>query len=103
MRRRGFLPNGTFLAVATMVPSQDWLLSVLDATEPRPGSRIGEHQVSMIREAFTDFLEASVMRGGGYARARAHALLGDAKAAAHAVAESERACEPLGPNGRSDR
>lgn len=68
MRRRGFLHQGTFLAVATVAPSQDWLLAVLDATEPRSVSRIGEHQVSVIREAFTDFLEASVMHGGGYAR-----------------------------------
>lgn len=68
LRRRGFLHNGTFLAVAALAPSHDWLLAMLDATEPRPGSRIAEHQVSVIREAFADFQEANVMRGGGYAR-----------------------------------
>lgn len=68
MRRRGFLRHGTFLAVATIAPSHDWLLAVLDATEPRPGSRIGEHQVSVIREAFTDFAEADALYGGGHAR-----------------------------------
>lgn len=68
MRRRGFLRKGAFLAVAAVAPSQDWLLAVLDATEHRPGSRIGEYQVSAVREAFGHFLEASVMRGGGYAR-----------------------------------
>lgn len=68
MRRRGFLRTGGFLAVAAVTPSQDWLLTVLDATERRPGSRIGEYQVSAVREAFTDFQKADVTRGGGYAR-----------------------------------
>ncbi|MGH3908966.1 MAG: hypothetical protein ACRDTE_33020, partial [Pseudonocardiaceae bacterium] len=68
LRRRGFLHHGTFLAVAAIAPSRDWLLAVLDATERRPGSRIGEHQVSVIRQAFADFQEADVMHGGGYAR-----------------------------------
>lgn len=68
LRRRGFLRHGTFLAVAAIAPSRDWLLAVLDATEPRPRSRIGEYQVSVIRDAFAAFQEAEVMRGGGYAR-----------------------------------
>jgi len=68
VRRRGFLRNGTFLAVAAVAPSRDWLLAVLDATEPRPRSHIGEHQVHVIREAFATFQEADVMRGGGHAR-----------------------------------
>ncbi|MGH3927932.1 MAG: hypothetical protein ACRDTT_34570, partial [Pseudonocardiaceae bacterium] len=68
LRRRGFLRHGTFLAVAAVAPSRDWLLAVLDATERRPGGRIGEHQVSVIRAAFADFQEADVMHGGGYAR-----------------------------------
>jgi len=68
MRRRGFLHKGTFLVVAAVAPSRDWLLAVLDATERRPSSRIGEHQVSVIREAFADFQEADAMHGGGYAR-----------------------------------
>ncbi|MGH3367468.1 MAG: hypothetical protein ACRDOY_09710, partial [Nocardioidaceae bacterium] len=68
LRRRGFLHHGTFLAVAAIAPSRDWLLAVLDATERRPGSRISEHHVSVIRQAFADFQEADVMHGGGYAR-----------------------------------
>lgn len=68
LRRRGFLRHGTFLAVAAIAPSRDWLIAVLDATERRAGSRIGTHQVSVIRQAFADFQEADVMRGGGYAR-----------------------------------
>ncbi|MGH2457166.1 MAG: transcriptional regulator, partial [Candidatus Limnocylindria bacterium] len=68
MRRRGFLHFGTFLSVAAIAPSRDWLLAVLDATERRPGSRIGEHQVSVIRTAFADFLRADALHGGGYAR-----------------------------------
>lgn len=66
--RRNFLHQGAFLAVATIAPSRDWLLTILDATERRPGSRIGEHQVSVIREAFADFVEADALRGGGHAR-----------------------------------
>ncbi|MGH4012412.1 MAG: hypothetical protein ACRDSL_00425 [Pseudonocardiaceae bacterium] len=69
LRRRGFLRHGTFLGVAAIAPSRDWLLAVLDATERRPGSRIGEHQVSVIREAFADFQQADVVHGGGHARA----------------------------------
>lgn len=68
MRRRGFLRHGTFLAVAAIAPSRDWLLTVFEATERRPGRRIGEHQVSVIRQAFADFQQADVMHGGGYAR-----------------------------------
>ncbi|MGH4010418.1 MAG: hypothetical protein ACRDTH_20030 [Pseudonocardiaceae bacterium] len=68
VRRRGFLRNGTFLAVAAIAPSRDWLLAVLDATEPRPRSRIDEHQVHTIREAFAMFQEADIMHGGGHAR-----------------------------------
>lgn len=68
LRRRGFLRHGTFLAVAAVAPSRDWLLAVLDATERRPGGCIGEHQVSVIRAAFADFQEADVLHGGGYAR-----------------------------------
>ncbi|MGH3942570.1 MAG: hypothetical protein ACRDTG_28895 [Pseudonocardiaceae bacterium] len=68
VRRRGFLHQGTFLAVATIAPSRDWLLAVLDATEPRPGGRIGLAQVYAIRETFTAFLEADATHGGGHAR-----------------------------------
>lgn len=68
VRRRGFLRHGTFLAVAAVAPSRDWLLAVLDATERRPDSRIGLEQVGVIREAFAGFQEADVMRGGGHAR-----------------------------------
>jgi hypothetical protein len=68
VRRRGFLRHGRFLAVATIAPSRDWLLAVLDATEPRPRSQIGEHQVHAIREAFATFHEADALRGGGHAR-----------------------------------
>ncbi|HEU0089397.1 MAG TPA: hypothetical protein VFQ77_17435 [Pseudonocardiaceae bacterium] len=71
MRRRGFLRKGTFLAVAAVAPSRDWLLAVLDATERRPGNRIGEYQVGVIREAFDMFQEADAIYGGGHAR---HAL-----------------------------
>ncbi|MGQ0776749.1 MAG: hypothetical protein ACT4NY_20395 [Pseudonocardiales bacterium] len=68
VRRRGFLHRGAFLVVASVAPSRDWLLAVLDTTEPRPHSRIGLVQVRLIREAFADFHEADVMHGGGYAR-----------------------------------
>lgn len=68
MRRRGFLRHGTFLVVAAVAPSRDWLLAVLDATEPRPRSRIGLAQVSAIRETFAAFQEADTMHGGGHAR-----------------------------------
>ncbi|MGH3938988.1 MAG: hypothetical protein ACRDTG_10195 [Pseudonocardiaceae bacterium] len=68
MRRRGFLHKGTFLVVAAVAPSRDWLLAVLDATEPRPGGGIGLGQVHLIREAFAGFLEADATGGGGHAR-----------------------------------
>jgi hypothetical protein len=68
VRRRGFLRHGRFLAVATIAPSRDWLLAVLDTTEPRPRSQIGEHQVHVIREAFATFHEADALWGGGHAR-----------------------------------
>lgn len=68
VRRRGFLRHGTFLAVAAVAPSRDWLLAVLDATEPRPHSRIGLAQVGVIRETFAVFHEADAMHGGGHAR-----------------------------------
>lgn len=68
MRRRGFLNHGTFLVVAAVAPSRDWLLAMLDATEPRPGGRIGQQQVLLIRETFTGFLEADATGGGGHAR-----------------------------------
>ena len=68
VRRRGFLRHGTFLAVAAVAPSRDWLLAVLDATEPRPHSRIGLAQVDVIRETFAVFHEADAMHGGGHAR-----------------------------------
>jgi hypothetical protein len=68
VRRRGFLRHGTFLAVAAIAPSRDWLLAVLDATEPRPHSRIGLAQVGVIRETFAVFHEADAMHGGGHAR-----------------------------------
>ncbi|MCA1703418.1 MAG: transcriptional regulator, partial [Actinobacteria bacterium] len=71
VRRRGFLHDAAFLAVAAIAPSRDWLLAVLDATEPRPRSRIGELQVQMIRETFAAFDEAHNLYGGGHAR---HAL-----------------------------
>lgn len=67
LRRRGFLHHGTFLAVATIGPSHDWLLAVLDATEPRPGGRIGTGQVGLIREAFAGFLQADAT-GSGHGR-----------------------------------
>ena len=68
MRRDGFLRYGTFLAVAAVAPSRDWLLAVLDATERRSGSRIGTEQVDLIREAFAGFLEADATGSGGHAR-----------------------------------
>ncbi|MCA1703831.1 MAG: transcriptional regulator, partial [Actinobacteria bacterium] len=68
VRRRGFLRDGAFLAVAAVAPSRDWLLAVLEATESRPRSRIGMAQVNVIRETFAAFQEADVMRGGGHAR-----------------------------------
>ncbi|MGH3939139.1 MAG: hypothetical protein ACRDTG_10995 [Pseudonocardiaceae bacterium] len=68
MRRRGFLHRGTFLVVAAVAPSRDWLLAVLDATEPRPGGGIGLGQVHLIREAFAGFLEADATGGGGHTR-----------------------------------
>ncbi|MGH3906238.1 MAG: hypothetical protein ACRDTE_18955 [Pseudonocardiaceae bacterium] len=68
MRRRGFLHHGTFLVVAAIAPSRDWLLATLDATQPRPGGRVGEQQVLMIRETFAGFLEVDATSGGGHAR-----------------------------------
>ncbi|MGH3905526.1 MAG: hypothetical protein ACRDTE_15270 [Pseudonocardiaceae bacterium] len=68
MRRRGFLHHGTFLAVAAVAPSHDWLLAVLDATEPRSGGRIGAGQVGLIREAFAGFLQADATGSGSHAR-----------------------------------
>lgn len=68
VRRRGFLHKGAFLVVAAVAPSRDWLLAVLDATEGRPGRRIGIEQVGLIREAFAGFLEADALHGGGHAR-----------------------------------
>jgi hypothetical protein len=69
MRRRNLLRNGTYLAVATVAPSRDWLLAVLDATEPRPLGRVALAQVLTIRDAFSVFQEADVIHGGGHARA----------------------------------
>lgn len=69
MRRRNLLRHGTFLAVATVAPSRDWLLAVLDATEPRPQGRIALAQVLTIRDAFSVFQETDVVHGGGHARA----------------------------------
>ena len=66
--RRDFLHQGPFLAVATIAPSHEWLLAILDATQRRPGSRIGEHQLSVIQGAFDDFAEADALHGGGHAR-----------------------------------
>jgi hypothetical protein len=68
VHRHSFLRHGTFLAVAAVAPSRDWLLAVLDATERRPAGRIGLEQVDVIREAFAGFQEADVMRGGGHTR-----------------------------------
>ncbi|MGH3939245.1 MAG: hypothetical protein ACRDTG_11535 [Pseudonocardiaceae bacterium] len=68
VRRSGFLRHGMFLAVAAVMPSRDWLLAVLDATEPRPHSRIGLAQVSVIRETFAGFLEIQAVHGGGHGR-----------------------------------
>ncbi len=66
--RRGFLLSAPFVAAAAVAPSRDWLLATLDATRPRPGTRIGHAQVAAIREAFAVYQEADVMRGGGHAR-----------------------------------
>lgn len=68
VRRRGFLHHGTFLAVAAIAPSHDWLLAVLDATEPRSGGRVGTGQVGLIREAFAGFLQADATGNGSHAR-----------------------------------
>ncbi len=66
--RRDFLRTSPFIAVAAVAPSRDWLLATLDATQRRPGSRIGHAQVAAIREAFDTYQEADVMLGGGHAR-----------------------------------
>jgi hypothetical protein len=71
MRRRDFLSNGSFLAVASVAPSRDWLLATLDATRPRTGSKIGELQVKAIRDAFVVFHEAQTLRGTHARRALA--------------------------------
>lgn len=71
MRRRNFLSNGSFLAVASVAPSRDWLLATLDATRPRPRSKIGELQVKAIRDATAVFHEAQTMRGAHARRAMA--------------------------------
>jgi len=66
--RRDFLRDAAFVAAAAVAPSRDWLLATLDATRRRPGGRIGQVQVAMIREAFAVYQEADVMRGGGHSR-----------------------------------
>ncbi|MGQ0773504.1 MAG: hypothetical protein ACT4NY_03650 [Pseudonocardiales bacterium] len=68
VRRSGFLRHGMFLVVAAVIPSRDWLLAVLDATEPRPHNRIGLAQVGLIRETFAVFDEIQAVHGGGHAR-----------------------------------
>lgn len=40
MRRRGFMQHGTFLVVAAVAPSRDWLLATLDITQRRPGGAL---------------------------------------------------------------
>lgn len=67
-RRCGFLRYGTFHINAGIAPSRDWLLAVLDATEPRPSGRIDEQQVSAIQATFAAFQEADALHGGGHAR-----------------------------------
>lgn len=66
--RRGFLRTAPFVAVAVVAPSRDWLLATLDATQGRPGGRVGHAQVAALREAFDTYQEADVMLGGGHAR-----------------------------------
>jgi hypothetical protein len=66
--RRDFLCTAPFVAVAAVGPSRDWLLATLDATQRRPGGKIGHAQVVAIREAFDAYQEADVMLGGGHAR-----------------------------------
>lgn len=68
VRRRRFVQHGTFLVVAAIAPSRDWLLATLDATEPRPDGRIGQQQVLVIRETFAGFLETDAMASPTHAR-----------------------------------
>lgn len=68
VRRRNYLFTAPFLAAAAVAPSRDWLLATLDATQRRPGGRVGHVEVAAIREAFALYQEADVMLGGGHAR-----------------------------------
>ncbi|MFD4540950.1 transcriptional regulator [Streptomyces bauhiniae] len=68
MDRRNFLATTPFLAAASVGPSRDWLLNVLDQDEPEPGPRVRLEDVTKVRNMFGTFQEMDVMQGGGSGR-----------------------------------
>ncbi|MGW4298150.1 transcriptional regulator [Streptomyces sp. NPDC004646] len=68
MDRRNFLATTPFLAAASVGPSRDWLLNVLDRGEPEPGPRVRLEDVTSVRNMFATFQEMDVMQGGGSGR-----------------------------------